>query len=123
MKENTTAASGPMLEVSELRKDFTIHVIGRHVEALKGVTLSVGAGEHVALIGQSGAGKSTLLRCVWRSYRPTGGHIWLQRHDGTRIDLATAEDREVADVRRRQIGYVGQFLRAEPRRSVLEVVA
>src|SRR5271155_3458317 len=93
------------LEVNELHKDFSIHAIGRHVQALKGVSLSVGAGEHVALIGQSGAGKSTLLRCVWRSYRPTSGHIWLHRRDGTSIDLATADDRDVADIRRQQIGY------------------
>src|ERR1700722_13317751 len=123
MEENIMTANKPVLDVLELRKDFTIHAIGRHVEALKGISLNVGAGEHVALIGQSGAGKSTLLRCVWRSYRPTSGHIWLHRRDHTRVDLATAGDRELADSRRQQLGYVGQFLRAEPRRSVLEVVA
>jgi alpha-D-ribose 1-methylphosphonate 5-triphosphate synthase subunit PhnL len=123
MEQSNLSSREPVLEVRDLRKDFTIHVIGRHVEALNGVNLTVGAGEHVALIGQSGAGKSTLLRCVWRSYRPTSGHVWLRQRDGAQIDLATADDREVADIRRQQIGYVGQFLRAEPRRSVLEVVA
>ena len=121
--EHSTSVLEPVLEVRDLRKSFTIHAIDRHVDALKGVDLTVAAGEHVALIGQSGAGKSTLLRCVWRSYRPSGGQIWLRQSDGTRLDLATAEDRDVADIRRQQIGYVGQFLRAEPRRSVLEVVA
>jgi alpha-D-ribose 1-methylphosphonate 5-triphosphate synthase subunit PhnL len=111
-----------VLSVRGLHKHFLIHAIGRHVDALKGVDISVGAGEHVALIGASGAGKSTLLRCIWRSYRPSSGEIWLRQRDGTSTDLGAADDRVVADVRRVEIGYVGQFLRAEPRRSVLEVV-
>lgn len=112
-----------VLEVEDLHKQFFVHAIERHVDALRGVDLSVRTGEHVALIGASGAGKSTLLRCVWRSYQPSSGQVWLRQRDGIRVDLASADDRLVAQVRHREIGYVGQFLRAEPRRSVLDVVA
>jgi alpha-D-ribose 1-methylphosphonate 5-triphosphate synthase subunit PhnL len=111
------------LAVQGLHKRFRVHSIERDVHALRGVDLRVGAGEHVALIGTSGAGKSTLLKCVWRSYRPSSGEIWLGHRDGTRTDLAAADDRQVAQIRRREIGYVGQFLRAEPRRSVMDVVS
>ena len=114
--------AAPVLEVRDLRKSFTIHALGRHVEALAGVDLVVRAGEHVALVGPSGAGKSTLLKCVWRSCRPTSGAVWLRRADGTVVDLAVAEDRQVAELRGEELGYVSQLLRSEQRPSVVDVV-
>jgi ABC-type glutathione transport system ATPase component len=114
--------AAPVLEVRDLRKSFTIHALGRHVEDLAGVDLVVRAGEHVALVGPSGAGKSTLLKCVWRSCRPTSGAVWLRRADGTVVDLAVAEDRQVAELRGEELGYVSQLLRSEQRPSVVDVV-
>ncbi|WP_214319793.1 phosphonate C-P lyase system protein PhnL [Nonomuraea sediminis] len=112
-----------VLSVRNLTKSFTLHTIdGRTVGALHGVDLDVAAGEHVALAGASGAGKSSLLRCVYRTYLPSSGHIWLDTAEG-RLDLATLPDADVAHLRGRELGYVSQFLRAEPRRSVLDVVA
>lgn len=112
-----------VLSVRGLVKQFVLHNIGGEVvSALNGVDLDVAAGEHVALAGSSGAGKSTLLKCVFRTYLADGGTIALACSDGRRIDMATATDREVLDARRREVGYVSQFLRAAPRRSVLDVV-
>lgn len=117
-----------MLQLRDLRKVFTLHAIpasrgasnigGRTVTALDGVSLHVAAGEHVALAGTSGAGKSSLLKCTYRTYLPTSGSV---RFDG--IELTTLDDADLADVRQRDIGYVSQFLRAEPRRGAIAVVA
>ncbi|MBF8192232.1 ATP-binding cassette domain-containing protein [Nonomuraea sp. K274] len=113
-----------VLEIRGLVKSFTLHTIdGRTVGALHGVDLDVAAGEHVALAGSSGAGKSSLLRCVHRTYVPTSGRILLRTSSGSRVDLAALPDAQVADLRGRELGYVSQFLRAEPRRAVLDIVA
>ncbi|MGW4735300.1 ATP-binding cassette domain-containing protein [Streptomyces shenzhenensis] len=116
--------AGSVLSVRGLRKDFTLHTIdGRVVEALHGVDLDVAPGEHVALAGTSGAGKSTLLRCVYRTYLAGGGHIWFRTAAGDLVDVAALPDATVADLRGHEIGYVSQFLKAQPRRSVLTTVA
>lgn len=115
---------GRVLAVRGLAKDFTMHLVdGRVAHALRGVDLDVEEGEHVALAGPSGAGKSTLLRCVYRTYLTTSGVIGLRISTGSVVDLASMDDWDVAMLRGREIGYVSQFLRAEPRRSVFEVVA
>ncbi len=112
-----------VLSVRGLRKDFTLHTIdGRTVDALHGVDLDVRPGEHVALAGTSGAGKSTLLRCVYRTYLTGSGHIWFRTADGALLDVAALPDAEASDLRGQEIGYVSQFLRPQPRRSVLSIV-
>ncbi|MQA03982.1 MAG: ATP-binding cassette domain-containing protein [Streptosporangiales bacterium] len=118
------AAEEPVLAVRGLVKEFTLHLIdGRRVPALDGVDLDVHAGEHVVLAGASGAGKSTLLRCVYRTYLPGGGEVLFRRGDGSRVDLAALPDAEVAKLRGREIGYVSQFLKTEPRKATADVVA
>jgi branched-chain amino acid transport system ATP-binding protein len=58
------------------------------VEALRGVTLHVDAGEVVTLLGANGAGKSTTLRTISGLIRPTTGEIWFE---GSRIDTLSPE--------------------------------
>ncbi|MCQ8186987.1 ATP-binding cassette domain-containing protein [Streptomyces rugosispiralis] len=113
-----------VLSVRGLRKDFTLHTIdGRTVDALHGVDLDVRPGEHVALAGTSGAGKSTLLRCVYRTYLTGSGHIWFRTAGGELLDVAALPDADAAELRGQEIGYVSQFLRPQPRRSVISIVA
>ena len=76
----------------------------------------------MVLSGPSGAGKSSILKMIFGNYRCDGGRIGI-RHQGTVIDLATAEPRQVLSVRRATIGYVSQFLRAVPRVATIDVVA
>ena len=112
-----------MLQVEGLTKLFLLHHLhGRMVIALDDVSFTVRAGEHVAIVGASGAGKSTLLRCLHRTDRPTAGGIWYRRASAAVVDLTTLPDLDMADLREREIGYVSQFLRAEPRRTTLDVV-
>ena len=112
-----------VLSIRGLQKSFRLHnVDGRLVDGLRGGDLDVDAGEHVALAGSSGAGKSTLLKCVYRTYLPSAGSVVLHGSDGP-IDLTTLTDAARAARRGRDLGYVSQFLRAEPRRGALDVVA
>ncbi len=113
-----------VLRVQGLHKTFTLHHLGgRTVVGLAGVDLDARAGEHVAIAGASGAGKSTLLKCIYRTYLPSAGRVELHDRAGGVHDLAALDDHAVAELREHEIGYVSQFLRAEPRRGVLDVVA
>ncbi len=114
----------PVLDVRDVRKRFTLHLRdGLQLPVLDGVSLTVGAGECVALVGPSGRGKSTLMKCLVGSYAVDAGQLWLRRADGADIDLAAAAPREILALRRREIAYVSQFLRALPRQAAIDVVA
>ncbi len=72
-----------MLEVKDLRVAY-----GK-IEAVKGISFSVGEGEVVCLIGTNGAGKTTTLRTISGLIRPSAGEIWFQ---GKRIDDVPAHE-------------------------------
>jgi alpha-D-ribose 1-methylphosphonate 5-triphosphate synthase subunit PhnL len=112
-----------MLHVESLSKHFTLHLRGGlELPVLKSVSLQVNAGECVALLGASGQGKSTLMKCLYGSYGADSGAIWLEAQDG-RVDIAQATPQQMIALRRRDIAYVSQFLRAVPRVPALDVVA
>jgi alpha-D-ribose 1-methylphosphonate 5-triphosphate synthase subunit PhnL len=112
-----------MIDIRGLRKTFTLHnQHGAVLPVLDDVSLTVEAGECVALAGESGAGKSTLIRSLYANYRAQAGEIRV-RHAGRWVDMARAEARELLDVRRETMGYVSQFLRVIPRVSALDIVA
>ncbi len=89
-----------------------------------GVSLApaLGVGDVLLLSGPNGVGKSTLLRTLYRSYLPAGGRILYRSASGW-VDIARAADVDIAELRRRDIGFVTQFLTARPRISAEEFVA
>lgn len=88
------------------------------VHVLKGVSLSVEAGEAVGLIGPSGSGKSTLLMVLAGLERPDAGRVVL---DGT--DLTSLSEDALARIRGRRIGIVFQSFHLVPTMTALENVA
>jgi alpha-D-ribose 1-methylphosphonate 5-triphosphate synthase subunit PhnL len=112
-----------MIEITDAQKTFTMHLQGGiALPVVRGVTFQVDPGECVVLSGPSGAGKSSILKMIFGNYRCDSGRIGV-RHRGALIDLATAEPRQVLNIRRSTIGYVSQFLRAVPRVATIDVVA
>lgn len=80
-------------------RDVSFNYPGQDVPALRGVTLRLRAGEHVAILGRMGSGKSTLQKLMLGLYQPVSGAVMV---DG--IDIRQMDPAEL----RRQVGYVPQ---------------
>jgi ABC-type lipoprotein export system ATPase subunit len=87
------------------------------VRALDGVSLTIGAGEFVSVVGRSGSGKTTLLDLVGLLLRPTSGKVVI---DG--VDTSTLKDGERADMRGQRIGFVFQEYNLLPALNVVDNV-
>ena len=91
----------PIIETDDLKK--TYRTGGVDVHALRGVSLSVDAGEFLAIVGPSGSGKSTLFHIIGGLTPPSAGQC---RIDG--VDLARMSDSGRTRLRRRTVGFVFQ---------------
>jgi putative ABC transport system ATP-binding protein len=88
------------------------------VHALAGVTLSIGAGELVAVVGPSGSGKSTMLHMLGTLDRPTSGRVAVDGYDVSRLS-----DRQLSALRSSRIGFVFQQFHLASGTSALDNVA
>ncbi len=97
----------PVAEARDLHRSFAdveTGEEGRHIHVLRGLDLRVSPGETLSIAGPSGSGKSTLLHLLGGLDRPTSGTIRLGGRDLTGLD-----DRGLADLRNRHVGFVFQF--------------
>ncbi|GII91798.1 ABC transporter ATP-binding protein [Sinosporangium siamense] len=110
---STTTSGGPVVELTGVRK-----VYNGHVEALRGVDLTIEAGELVAIVGPSGSGKSTLLHMIGTLDRPTEGTVRIAGYD-----VGALSDRELSALRARRLGFVFQQFHLAPGVTALDNVA
>ncbi len=104
-----------ILEARELTRQFRLP--GETVEAVRGVSLHVLAGEFVALMGPSGSGKSTLLQLLGGLDRPTSGEVLLEG-----APIGRLSDDEATRLRRERTGFVFQSFNLVPLLNVVENV-
>lgn len=100
-----------MIELRDIRKSFG------DLEVLKGVSLQVGRGEVVAVVGASGAGKTTLLQIMGTLSRPDAGELLI---DG--CNPLSLNDKSLSKFRNEQIGFVFQFHHLLPEFTAFENV-
>ncbi|HEY0121133.1 MAG TPA: MacB family efflux pump subunit [Rhizobium sp.] len=115
--ENLNVPYGaPLIELIDMRKTYsTSGTIA--VEVLRGISLTIHAGEFVAIMGQSGSGKSTLMNILGLLDRPTGG---IYRFAGR--DVTSLSHDELARLRREAFGFVFQQYHLLPSISAVENV-
>ena len=108
-------SDAPALRAEEVRKVFRRD--GYDLEVLKGVSLSIAAGEMAGVVGVSGAGKTTLLQVLGTLDRPTSGRVLYAGRD-----VSGLPEEEMASFRNRSVGFVFQFHNLLPEFTVLENV-
>jgi lipoprotein-releasing system ATP-binding protein len=104
-----------ILRATGITKNYAIGK--REIPVLRGVDLSIEAGEKVALLGTSGAGKSTLLHLLGLLDAPTSGTI---EYDGREVQSLPIGER--ARLRHQQVGFVFQFYHLIPELTALQNV-
>ncbi|MEN6611342.1 MAG: ATP-binding cassette domain-containing protein, partial [Methanoregulaceae archaeon] len=105
-----------MIGIEDLRKTYRMGDV--EVRALDGVTLTIGKGEFLGIMGASGSGKTTLLHMLGLLDEPTSGRIVI---DGT--DISTLTDYEKTMFRLYKLGYVFQDYALVPDLTVMENVS
>ncbi|MDZ4818990.1 MAG: ABC transporter ATP-binding protein [Planctomycetota bacterium] len=103
----------PAVRVEDLQKNY---VMGAEVvHAVRGISLTVPAGDYVAIMGPSGSGKSTFLNLLGCLDRPSAGHYYLGDDDVARMD-----DDQLSEIRASRIGFVFQSYNLIQQLTVLE---
>jgi putative ABC transport system ATP-binding protein len=110
------ASTNTVIQTMGLTREY---VMGDAIlKALRGVDLTVRAGEFLALMGASGSGKSTLLSLIGLLDRPSSGQYWLEN-----MEVSSLSRDELATLRGQRIGFIFQNFNLLPRFSAWENVA
>jgi putative ABC transport system ATP-binding protein len=101
-----------MIRLKEITKVYPMGT--REVKVLRGVSLGIGRGELVAIMGPSGSGKSTMLNLLGCLDKPTSGSYLFEERE-----VSELASRELAEIRARKIGFVFQTFNLLPRLTAL----
>lgn len=112
----------PLLDVKSLGKSFRLHALEKTLAGCHDVSFAVGEGEFVGITGRSGSGKSTVLKLIYRTYLAQQGEIWYRSLAHGPVELGHLDERQVLELRRRELGYISQFLGVIPRTTAREVL-
>jgi ABC-type oligopeptide transport system ATPase subunit len=119
-----SANGTPLLQVSDLRKEFNVRSgflierISSTVNAVDGVSFTLGAGKTLGLVGESGSGKSTTGYCVLQLLKPTSGSVLFEGRE-----LTTLGREDVRKLRREmQIVFQDPYSSLNPRMTVGDIV-
>ena len=94
-------ASVPLIELQDITK---VYQMGRvEVHAVRGISLTIKAGEIIAIMGPSGSGKSTMMNILGCLDQPTSGRYVLDQKDVSHLN-----ENQLAEIRNRKIGFVFQ---------------
>jgi putative ABC transport system ATP-binding protein len=105
----------PLISLGDIAKTYDVGEV--RIEALRGVSLDIDAGEFVAVMGTSGSGKSTLMNVLGCLDSPTRGTYRLSGRN-----IAGLDGDALAEIRNREIGFVFQSFQLLPRTSAVENV-
>ncbi len=114
--EKFQVSKNPILKISNLHKRYNEGRLNE-VHALKGVDLTVGKGDMMAIMGSSGCGKTTLLNMIGNLDRRSAGEIII---DG--VDTSTLSERQQTAFRRDKIGFIFQLFNLFPFLTAVENV-
>ena len=106
----------PLIRLEHITRTYRVGDVDVH--ALRDVSLTINAGEFVAIVGASGSGKSTLMAVLGCLDRPTGGRYFFEG-----VDVAGLSEPERAQLRSERLGFVFQSFNLLARTSALENVA
>ena len=116
LRHDGAPASEPIIELSEVH--LHLASAGGEVNILRGLDLSVAAGETIGVVGPSGSGKSTMMMIIAGLERPTSGIVRVAGHD-----LPQLNEDALAMFRRRSVGIVFQAFHLVPTMTAIENVA
>jgi lipoprotein-releasing system ATP-binding protein len=114
--DRAAAVATPVLEARGLVKTFSD--VGRNVEVLRGVELTIAKGDRIAIVGSSGSGKTTLLQLIGGLDQPTAGEVRVVGES-----MSSMRDADRGRLRNRALGFVYQFHHLLPEFTALENVA